>query len=140
MTSRSHTYLLYLFSRCRLIIITTIYTCPNPNPSPSLSTLSSYNIFYLTKYFTHSYIILLLRIFSTFYSSFSSTPLFHLPPLTLVIRLKIVNSIYSYFFSHFHFLFHLFFYFKLRVMMLYVTVTHHMILSHNYISQRGMSY
>jgi len=30
-------------SRCRLIIITTIYTCPNPNPSPSLSTLSSYN-------------------------------------------------------------------------------------------------
>ena len=26
-----------------LIIITTIYTCPNPNPSPSLSTHSSYN-------------------------------------------------------------------------------------------------
>ena len=43
MTSRSRAYLLYLFSRCRLIIITTIYTCPNPNPSPSLSTLSSYN-------------------------------------------------------------------------------------------------
>ena len=37
-------FYLYLFSRCRLIIITTIYTCPNPNPSPSLSTLSSYNI------------------------------------------------------------------------------------------------
>jgi len=41
MTSRSCTYLL---SHCRLIIITTIYTCPNPNPSPSLSILSSYNI------------------------------------------------------------------------------------------------
>ena len=40
MTSRSRAY---LFSRCRLIIITTIYTCPNPNPSPSLSTHSSYN-------------------------------------------------------------------------------------------------
>jgi len=44
MTSRSHAYLLYLFSCCRLIIITTIYTCPNPNPSSSLSILSSYNI------------------------------------------------------------------------------------------------
>ena len=43
MTSRSCVYLLYLFFRCRLIIITTIYTCPNPNPSPSLSTCSSYN-------------------------------------------------------------------------------------------------
>ena len=43
MTSRSHAYLLYLFFHCRLIIITTIYTCPNPNPSPSLSTLLSYN-------------------------------------------------------------------------------------------------
>ena len=43
MTSRSRAYLLYLFSRYRLIIITTIYTCPNPNPSPSLSTHSSYN-------------------------------------------------------------------------------------------------
>jgi len=43
MTSRSRAYLLYLFSHCRLIIITTIYTCPNPNPSPSLSTRSSYN-------------------------------------------------------------------------------------------------
>ena len=29
--------------RCRLIIITTIYTCPNSNPSPSLSTCSIYN-------------------------------------------------------------------------------------------------
>jgi len=42
-TSRSRVYLLYLFSRCRLIIITTIYTCPNPNPSLSLSTHLSYN-------------------------------------------------------------------------------------------------
>ena len=44
MTSRSCAYLLYLFSHCRLIIITTIYTCPNPTPSPSLSILSYYNI------------------------------------------------------------------------------------------------
>jgi len=42
MTSRSRAYLLSLFC-CRLIIITTIYTCPNSNPSPSLSTRSSYN-------------------------------------------------------------------------------------------------
>ena len=45
MTSRSRAYLLYLFSHCRLIIITTIYTCPNPNPSPSLSTCSIYNTY-----------------------------------------------------------------------------------------------
>ena len=43
MTSRSRAYLLYLFFRCRLIIITIIYTCPNPNPSLSLFTLLSYN-------------------------------------------------------------------------------------------------
>ena len=44
MTSRSCAYLLSLF-HCRLIIITTIYTCPNPNPSPSLFISLRYNIF-----------------------------------------------------------------------------------------------
>jgi len=39
-----HMHIFYPFVCCRLIIITTIYTCPNPNPSPSLSILSSYNI------------------------------------------------------------------------------------------------
>jgi len=36
-----------IFTCCRLIIITTIYTCPNPNPSPSLSTLLSYNSYFI---------------------------------------------------------------------------------------------